>query len=156
MTVFQKDIDLFLEHHGVKGMHWGVRKERRATERVARRERFKSGTPTLKDKLIRDLDFDRSRSERRTDLKVASGKQVGITLAAAGAAFILARKVTMNTPMAAIVGATTGAATATMLQGKSTGVPVREKRLRSAPTKTHSDAEVNAAVAKFVKNNPRG
>lgn len=31
----------FIEHHGVKGMHWGVRKERRAAEIRARNEHYR-------------------------------------------------------------------------------------------------------------------
>jgi hypothetical protein len=30
--ITEDDVDAFLEHHGVKGMHWGVRKERTASD----------------------------------------------------------------------------------------------------------------------------
>lgn len=32
MTVTYADVDVFLEHHGVKGMHWGVRHDRSSSD----------------------------------------------------------------------------------------------------------------------------
>ena len=64
-----KELEEFLLHYGVKGMKWGVRKDLRAKKRSERRDRFSSGKATLKDKLISDLDFDRSAKERRQKIK---------------------------------------------------------------------------------------
>lgn len=62
-------VNEFLEHYGVAGMRWGVRKQsgatRRESNRQARRQRFAEGKATQRDKLISDLDLDRSRAERK-------------------------------------------------------------------------------------------
>jgi hypothetical protein len=117
----------YLEHFGVKGMRWG---QRRAQSRSERRLRFKSGTPTLKDKAIRELDLDRSRSERKEDRKSINKKEVAVQLAVAGAGFILAKKVLMaNTPMAALVGTGAGLTARGFHELRSDKVPNREKRL---------------------------
>lgn len=56
----QEEVESFLEHHGIKGMQWGVRKERdRAGDRQARREKkaqkFVAKSDLLKTK-ISDVD----------------------------------------------------------------------------------------------------
>lgn len=50
-----ESIDDILEHFGVRGQKWGVR---RKTSRDSRTKRLNSGTATLRDKLIRDADLD--------------------------------------------------------------------------------------------------
>lgn len=55
MNQNREEVAAFLEHFGVKGMKWGVR---RAESRDARTQRLTSNTATKRDKLIRDADLD--------------------------------------------------------------------------------------------------
>ena len=137
MTIDQ-EVDDFLAHYGVLGMKWGVRKDRRAQNRAERRERFKSGTATKRDKLIRDLDFDRSSAERKSDSSKDPTmlEDSAIRLATAGAAFVVSRKAGMQVPMSAIM-AGTAALGVQALRDSRRGInrekvnrELREKRLR--------------------------
>lgn len=47
-----EDVDDFLEHVGVKGMHWGVRGTRRAQKRIDRTQRIATGTASTKDRVL--------------------------------------------------------------------------------------------------------
>lgn len=66
------DVDEFLEHHGVKGQKWG---QRRRQASIAREKRYKAGTQTLRDKIIRDADLDplHRRDPASTKKRVAMG-----------------------------------------------------------------------------------
>lgn len=63
MTILQEDVD-FLEHYGVKGMRWGVRKKetgqnfvtRGIQKRVDRTQKIADGTATKRDKVVSALD----------------------------------------------------------------------------------------------------
>lgn len=46
-------IDAYFEHHGVKGMHWGVRGTRRVQKRLDRANRILTGKASFKDQLLR-------------------------------------------------------------------------------------------------------
>lgn len=113
-------IDEFFAHYGVKGQKWGVR--RRAQKRAERRERFKSGKATRKDKLIVDLDFDRSSKERKADSRSISGEQKLVIAGAGIVSGLLLRKIVPSNT-AFIAGAALGAVKARSIldkQGKTT------------------------------------
>lgn len=70
----------YLEHFGVLGMKWGVRKDREAN-RNARSKRLKDGTATKRDKLIREADLDGGRTEkiRKGEIKpMSKAERVGL------------------------------------------------------------------------------
>lgn len=47
-----KEIDLFLEHHGIKGMHWGIRKpEEKKARREAKAKKFDDKAAELQKKI---------------------------------------------------------------------------------------------------------
>lgn len=52
-VLLDKEIEAFLEHHGVKGMRWGVRGTRRVQKRIDRANRILGGTASKKDQLLR-------------------------------------------------------------------------------------------------------
>lgn len=70
----------FLEHFGVKGMKWGVR---RAQNRDARTERLRKGTATRRDKFIREADLDGGRTQaiKSGKLKQSKSEKVGMQIA---------------------------------------------------------------------------
>lgn len=47
-----QDVDAFLEHVGVKGMHWGVRGTRRAQKVLDRTQRIAKGKASTTDKIL--------------------------------------------------------------------------------------------------------
>jgi len=61
-----------LVHHGIKGMHWGIRKERKPTGRV--RARSLSDTE-LKDAIAR-WELEKKYSELHNEVNVSSGKKL--------------------------------------------------------------------------------
>jgi hypothetical protein len=104
----EMEVDEFLDHHGVKGQQWGVRKRRAVS--------------------------------------------IGAGLATTG---ILGRF--FPTPLFNIAsGVGVGVATNAIIKEHNDKLISELPPVPPAPTKVYSDAEVNAAVAKFVKNNPRG
>lgn len=70
-------LDDYLEHFGVKGMRWGVR---RAESRAARTKRIKDGTATLRDKFIREADLDGGRTQaiKLGEIHQSKSEKVGI------------------------------------------------------------------------------
>lgn len=44
--------DYFLEHYGVKGMKWGVRRTRRIQKSIDRTKRIADGTASVKDRVL--------------------------------------------------------------------------------------------------------
>lgn len=74
--------DAPLEHSGVKGMKWGVRRKQNKEARI---QRLKSGKGTLKDKLIRDLDIGGTNTaingRSSTKDRIAMGIAGGVLLA---------------------------------------------------------------------------
>lgn len=48
MTTPNTDVEKFLQHHGVKGMKWGVRKDRKKSDRVTVKEVAKSSLREIK------------------------------------------------------------------------------------------------------------
>lgn len=68
----------YLEHFGVQGMKWGVRRE---ANRNARSKRLKDGTATKRDKLIREADLDGGRTEkiRKGEIKpMSKAERIGL------------------------------------------------------------------------------
>lgn len=93
--ILDEDLDAFLEHHGVKGMHWGVRKSR----------------PTGSKNVILKV-------EQGPTHHPLSKKELGGTAAASlGAAFIGRLAFKLNAPASAAIGLGT-AATITALIDK--------------------------------------
>lgn len=74
MPVTQQ-VDNFLEHFGVKGMKWGVRKHRRTSDQVRRDERAKAvkNVRSLSDS---DLDKRISRLEKERKLKTLTDESL--------------------------------------------------------------------------------
>lgn len=61
------DLDAILEHYGVKGMKWGVRKRRSEGDRA---KTFGSGRTRFKDKKVKDLDDEEiNRRIKRMELE---------------------------------------------------------------------------------------
>lgn len=73
-------IDDFLEHFGVLGQKWGVR---RAYNKSERQHRLRSGKETRKDKIIKSLDLDRTNPKQRkaNSQKIAVLTMVGLSAA---------------------------------------------------------------------------
>lgn len=49
------DEEVYLEHYGKKGMHWGVRGTRRVQKRLDRLDRISKGTATTGDRFATGL-----------------------------------------------------------------------------------------------------
>lgn len=82
MAITDADIDAFLEHHGVKGMHWGVRGTRRTQKILDRLDRASKGKASRTDKLLNANRFVFSKKGAQKNLmrgamlqeKVKAGK----------------------------------------------------------------------------------
>jgi hypothetical protein len=77
--ITDQDVDVFLEHHGVKGMHWGQRRKEELRKHRERLVRVSKGTATKQDK-----GNIRARRMGMASLGVAGG----IAAIALGAAFM--------------------------------------------------------------------
>lgn len=78
-------IDEFLEHHGVKGMRWGVRRRRDSSGRVSG-----PSNPQAKDLSDEDLKkaVSRMQMERQYNQLIGNKKSGGHKAVKAGAAFV--------------------------------------------------------------------
>lgn len=80
----------YLEHHGVKGMHWGVRGTKRVQKRIDRAQRIVEGKATFKDQLLRPVGTKKAIAKNlqfgaNAQAKVNAGqKKTGATLAKIG------------------------------------------------------------------------
>jgi hypothetical protein len=64
MAVSEEEINAFLAHHGVKGMHWGVRREHETDEhRDFRKEATKQFRKEASDALVRRIENTYGKSE---------------------------------------------------------------------------------------------
>lgn len=82
MTVFEKDVDLFLDHHGVKGMRWGTRKSvgsfkttGSGQQRTGKQKAFIATVGTAS--VLLGLKFMQS-SSLKTPLAVAGGGAIAL------------------------------------------------------------------------------
>ncbi len=101
MSAKVDEVEVFLEHFGVRGMRWGARKERRGQESIARFKKVADGTASKKDRegVRKSLRGNITKSAVDRELRIDERKKSGRAQDPADKAYLTAernRKIARN------------------------------------------------------------
>jgi hypothetical protein len=155
-----EDIEAFLEHHGVKGMHWGVRGTRRTQKIIDRTNRIATGKASTTDRLLGANRFVFTKKGAARQLRRGARHQAKIMAGKRKTALVISTIAGLRIKELDFhqgkTGATHAAGQKAAKAALATSGSVKMSSLQGKSKAPQSDAQINKQIGAFLKTHPTG